>query len=124
MIRRPPRSTRTDTLVPYTTLFRSVDRTIIEVAATNDGRYTIDAHLRHDPNASERFAETHVRRLEAMRRVVRSIEREPNGAWVIRPGPLDQGQRFEVQHLRNRPVTVQILSAQPNNQMPPVEAPP
>src|SRR3546814_4028269 len=24
MIRRPPRSTRTDTLVPYTTLFRSV----------------------------------------------------------------------------------------------------
>src|SRR3546814_17761522 len=25
MIRRPPRSTRTDTLVPYTTLFRSID---------------------------------------------------------------------------------------------------
>src|SRR3546814_10243425 len=25
MIRRPPRSTRTDTLVPYTTLFRSQD---------------------------------------------------------------------------------------------------
>src|SRR3546814_18850513 len=27
MIRRPPRSTRTDTLFPYTTLFRSCDRT-------------------------------------------------------------------------------------------------
>src|SRR3546814_16415876 len=26
MIRRPPRTTRTDTLFPYTTLFRSVDR--------------------------------------------------------------------------------------------------
>src|SRR3546814_13069095 len=26
MIRRPPRSTRTDTLLPYTTLFRSPDR--------------------------------------------------------------------------------------------------
>src|SRR3546814_13871506 len=26
MIRRPPRSTRTDTLLPYTTLFRSSDR--------------------------------------------------------------------------------------------------
>src|SRR3546814_8552278 len=26
MIRRPPRSTRTDTLFPYTTLFRSYDR--------------------------------------------------------------------------------------------------
>src|SRR3546814_1280921 len=28
MIRRPPRSTRTDTLFPYTTLFRSDSRTI------------------------------------------------------------------------------------------------
>src|SRR3546814_6764982 len=26
MIRRPPRSTRTDTLFPYTTLFRSLER--------------------------------------------------------------------------------------------------
>src|SRR3546814_16547489 len=29
MIRRPPRSTRTDTLFPYTTLFRSVDPSLI-----------------------------------------------------------------------------------------------
>src|SRR3546814_13242805 len=29
MIRRPPRSTRTDTLCPYTTLFRSVDMSVI-----------------------------------------------------------------------------------------------
>src|SRR3546814_13445767 len=28
MIRRPPRSTRTDTLFPYTTLFRSISRHI------------------------------------------------------------------------------------------------
>src|SRR3546814_20736686 len=28
MIRRPPRSTRTDTLFPYTTLFRSVEPTV------------------------------------------------------------------------------------------------
>src|SRR3546814_19190349 len=28
MIRRPPRSTRTDTLLPYTTLFRSLDRSL------------------------------------------------------------------------------------------------
>src|SRR3546814_10165722 len=27
MIRRPPRSTRTDTLFPYTTLFRSIPKT-------------------------------------------------------------------------------------------------
>src|SRR3546814_3028849 len=32
MIRRPPRSTRTDTLFPYTTLFRSVFEDLIRVA--------------------------------------------------------------------------------------------
>src|SRR3546814_999944 len=30
MIRRPPRSTRTDTLVPYTTLFRSIKQALDE----------------------------------------------------------------------------------------------
>src|SRR3546814_81397 len=33
MIRRPPRSTRTDTLFPYTTLFRSVSRSSLPFAA-------------------------------------------------------------------------------------------
>src|SRR3546814_15263076 len=33
MIRRPPRSTRTDTLFPYTTLFRSADPHPARVAA-------------------------------------------------------------------------------------------
>src|SRR3546814_18521832 len=32
MIRRPPRSTRTDTLFPYTTLFRSQVKPLYEVA--------------------------------------------------------------------------------------------
>src|SRR3546814_7244572 len=32
MLRRPPRSTRTDTLFPYTTLFRSRLRQIIELS--------------------------------------------------------------------------------------------
>src|SRR3546814_11864067 len=33
MIRRPPRSTRTDTLFPYTTLFRSDDGEIVGLVA-------------------------------------------------------------------------------------------
>src|SRR3546814_12480871 len=32
MIRRPPRSTRTDTLFPYTTLFRSPGRAVTRIA--------------------------------------------------------------------------------------------
>src|SRR3546814_4919034 len=36
MIRRPPRSTRTDTLFPYTTLFRSAHRLDHPAARTRD----------------------------------------------------------------------------------------
>src|SRR3546814_9341846 len=38
MIRRPPRSTRTDTLFPYTTLFRSRCCNIVNVLAAVDDR--------------------------------------------------------------------------------------
>src|SRR3546814_11908541 len=38
MIRRPPRSTRTDTLFPYTTLFRSLDESVGCVVVTGAGR--------------------------------------------------------------------------------------
>src|SRR3546814_15098424 len=36
MIRRPPRSTRTDTLFPYTTLFRSTGLDLIEPALAGE----------------------------------------------------------------------------------------
>src|SRR3546814_16667714 len=52
MIRRPPRSTRTDTLFPYTTLFRSlrVNHPIYVVGAEiEDGRQIVDmgAYVEH-----------------------------------------------------------------------------
>src|SRR3546814_9818895 len=40
MLRRPPRSTRTDTLVPYTTLFRSED--VAEVAPEEAPDQTVE----------------------------------------------------------------------------------
>src|SRR3546814_12200403 len=36
MIRRPPRSTRTDTLFPYTTLFRSPDERLLTIEDTRE----------------------------------------------------------------------------------------
>src|SRR3546814_4585881 len=45
MIRRPPRSTRTDTLFPYTTLFRSNVGTFFVKASLDDTIYT-GPHLR------------------------------------------------------------------------------
>src|SRR3546814_13724438 len=45
MIRRPPRSTRTDTLFPYTTLFRSVGRRELPLGAVEPGARLGQARL-------------------------------------------------------------------------------
>src|SRR3546814_3173273 len=44
MIRRPPRSTRTDTLFPYTTLFRSVRRLFLGLGRAADGDRRLGVH--------------------------------------------------------------------------------
>src|SRR3546814_8190352 len=41
MIRRPPRSTRTDTLFPYTTLFRSIGSAIAQALAAQGARLAV-----------------------------------------------------------------------------------
>src|SRR3546814_1642253 len=49
MIRRPPRSTRTDTLFPYTTLFRSWSNALNEGAMQLREILDLDAMLTKDP---------------------------------------------------------------------------
>ncbi|MEV4933260.1 relaxase/mobilization nuclease RlxS [Sphingobium sp. LSP13-1-1.1] len=92
---------------------REVDRTVAKIAAANGGLYDVDAHLRYDPTATEAFAETHVRRLEAMRRTAGIVEREPSGHWVIALDHLDRVEAYEAARLRDRPVAITLLSAQP-----------
>jgi type IV secretory pathway VirD2 relaxase len=92
---------------------RQVDRTVAEIAAANGGRYDVDIHLRHDPSASAAFAESHVRRLEAIRRVTGGVEREPDGTWVIAPDHLERAAGFERRQAQAAPVVVQTLSSLP-----------
>ncbi len=92
---------------------RQVDRTVAEIAASNDGRYSIDIHLRHDPTASEAFAATHVRRLEAIRRATGAVEREPDGTWTIAPDHLDRARDYEQRLTQAQPVAIEILSTVP-----------
>src|SRR3546814_18811128 len=47
MIRRPPRSTRTDTLFPYTTLFRSFPETVYGGAKLAGEAYARAAYRTH-----------------------------------------------------------------------------
>ena len=96
---------------------RDADRVVAEVAAANGGRYSADLHLRHDPSATQAFAETHVRRLEAMRRASADVEREPDGSWTIPPDHIDRAAAYEARRHRDQPVEVETLSAQPLDQL-------
>src|SRR3546814_17563440 len=60
MIRRPPRSTRTDTLFPYTTLFRS-DRTEIRFRNGADARAFEYGALFHRLQESSEGVRRHIR---------------------------------------------------------------
>src|SRR3546814_692148 len=76
MIRRPPRSTRTDTLFPYTTLFRSHLDIDAEVLANRNFRFV---KLRADLLLAEpRAGEALVNRLKerGLRMVVEKVEDE------------------------------------------------
>src|SRR3546814_2148351 len=53
MIRRPPRSTRTDTLFPYTTLFRSDYRGSLDLAKDQKGNNDLLCLTRSEEHTSE-----------------------------------------------------------------------
>ncbi|CDX13961.1 conserved hypothetical protein [Mesorhizobium plurifarium] len=100
-------------VTPRNTEPRRVDRTIADIAAANGGRYNVDIHLRQDPSATERFAETHVRRLEAIRRAAGGLERQPDGTWTIDPDHLDRVAEYERDRAKAEPVLVDKLSSLP-----------
>jgi len=101
---------------PRVAQVRPADRVVAEVAAAHGGRYSVDLHLRHDPSATQTFAETHVRRLEAMRRLTGGARREPDGSWRIAADHLARAEAFEERQLRDRPVAIEILSRLPIEQ--------
>src|SRR3546814_9256958 len=67
MIRRPPRSTRTDTLFPYTTLFRSVAAE--GKAHSSNGLTTANNDARLAPNVSRNRSEEHTSELQSLMRI-------------------------------------------------------
>src|SRR3546814_10226742 len=80
MIRRPPRSTRTDTLFPYTTLFRSDTDRIAGLSGLTGAsrRQNADTQRRGDANAgtgrnqgtgTRRRSEEHTSELQSLMRI-------------------------------------------------------
>lgn len=108
-------------LVPAAGATREVDQTITAVAAANGGRYDAAAHRRFDRSASAAFIETHIRRLQAMRRQGLA-EREADGSWPIAPGHADRARAYAAMLARDRPVTVELLSPVPVERLARAEA--
>src|SRR3546814_10110096 len=72
MIRRPPRSTRTDTLFPYPTLFRSpaLRRILLAAGGHSAARRQLRGNpaSRHDPGSFPR-SEEHTSELQSLMRI-------------------------------------------------------
>src|SRR3546814_9453588 len=71
MIRRPPRSTRTDTLFPYTTLFRSliVSREDAKMSCLPRSGLSREASARGRSLAGIRRSEEHTSELQSLMRI-------------------------------------------------------
>src|SRR3546814_6734461 len=67
MIRRPPRSTRTDTLFPYTTLFRSIRTDEHRNRRRGDGVLNQDRRAREKPAPGR--SEEHTSELQSLMRI-------------------------------------------------------
>jgi type IV secretory pathway VirD2 relaxase len=103
---------------PTPVTVRDVDRTVAEIAAANGGRYSEDIHWLHDPTASERFVQTHVRRLEAIRRSTGAVEREADGTWKVAADHVERALEYERRRAGCEPVRIEPLAAIALEQMP------
>lgn len=92
---------------------RESDRRIAEIAAANNGLYSVDLHRAAEEGASAGFAQAHVRRLEAIRRRIDGVERLDDGNWSIPPDFLERAARYEALRAREAPVEIELLSPLP-----------
>lgn len=92
---------------------RKADRVIDGIAKQRDGRYSAELHHEADPKASGTYIETHLRRLEDLRRVGAKVERHGDGSWTIPGDYLRQAKQIESRRARQVPVVIETLARSP-----------
>jgi hypothetical protein len=96
---------------------RRSDQTIACLAAAYDGIYDPERHrtelARANATDSEALVEAHVRRLEALRRGGRHVERLPDGRWRVPEDFLDRTRAYDVRHGAVPDIELRTLSPLP-----------
>jgi type IV secretory pathway VirD2 relaxase len=95
---------------------RRSDHTIARLAAY-DGIYDPERHRTELTRAKaanpEALVEAHVRRLEALRRGGRHVERLPDGRWRVPEDYLDRARSYDVRHAAAPDIEIRTLSPLP-----------
>src|SRR3546814_17049307 len=89
MIRRPPRSTRTDTLFPYTTLFRSIVLTLASLCRASTDRALLGRFL---PRKGNKFPQGRPGLRKGVQPLVPRRAAGHHGgmsAFILHPNPTD-----------------------------------
>ena len=89
------------------------DFTVAAIAAAHDGQYSASLHAQFDARASAQFVQSHLRRLEALRRAGVALERQPDGTWMIPPDHVPNVERHARTKAQLRPVRIEMLSPVP-----------
>jgi type IV secretory pathway VirD2 relaxase len=96
---------------------RQSDRTIARLAEALNGIYDPERHrlelTRANASDPEAWVEAHVRRLEALRRGGRIVERLPDGRWNIPEDYLDRARAYDARHGAALELEVRTLSRLP-----------
>lgn len=87
---------------------RPSDITITKVASHSDGFYNVANHLAFDESASVDFAEAHQRRLLAIERVTKNIEKTPAGSFKIGKDYLDAALAYEKRLVSDTPARIDV----------------
>src|SRR3546814_3438772 len=108
MIRRPPRSTRTDTLFPYTTLFRSLLRNLPGFLALGYIFLTPRNHF-----CQQRRSEEHTSELQSLMRISyavfclkKKIKIQSKNSLIIYSSEITRSASNDTLH-NNNPATIQ-----------------
>jgi len=96
---------------------RRSDQTIARLAAAYDGIYDPERHrielARADAANPQALVEAHVRRLEALRRGGRHVERLPDGRWRVPDDYLDRAHAYDERHAAAPDIESRTLSRSP-----------